>query len=114
MATEKLQLFRTVRKNFLSIALEENEPKFHIKQMFHTMQGLIAIIPQFLYILLEAESIKQYMYSILLTVVGILIYISYLESVLNTRKMFAFMNDIQNMVNESEFNSNFKLVYLPK
>lgn len=122
-----MKIFGTVRKNLT--CFNKEKPLFHTYQLLNTLEALLALIMLFLYMPIDAVSVKEYMDSIFMTMVGyhrfkqhsvdflinnemkifqggISIYVAYVSAVFKTEMIFTLMDDIENIVNESKFSGN--------
>lgn len=98
-----MKTFETVQKNFANIGFMRDKGRFHMEQWLRTFEGFLAIIMQCLYLPFDAVTIKEYMDSIFITSAGVLIYLAFLNAVLNTKMIFLSIDKIENLVNKSEF-----------
>lgn len=116
METKQMEIFKTIKNNFASIGFTKKNEQFHTEQLLRTVEGFLAIILQCLYLLFDANTIKDYMVSILTTTVGIFVYVAYLSTVIKTEKIFIFLDDIEDVINESKFSSHFcsTFFYIPQ
>lgn len=108
METNKMEIFLTVKKNLASLAFVPNQRPFYTNQLIHTSYGFLAIILQCLYLFFDAETIKEYMDSIFMTTVGILVYVGYLSMVFKMVTIFIFIDDMEQVVNRRKFNDALK------
>lgn len=103
METKKLKIFESVKKMLASIDLNANQRPFHRKQLLHIVQGFCAIILQCLYLVYEANTIREYMNSIFMTTVGILVYMGFWSAIFKTTIIYEFIDQYETIVNGSEY-----------
>lgn len=103
MQTNRLKVFETVKTNLESVGFIREKGRFHTEQWLHTAQGFLANILLCLYLLFDADTVKEYMDSIFMSACGILVYVAYLNMVLNTEIFFNNIDEIENLANESKF-----------
>lgn len=105
METEKMEIFKTIKQNFVSIGFTKRNEKFHTEQLIRTLEGFLAIVLQCLYIVFDARTAKEYMFSIVAITIGIFVYIAYLSTVLRTEKIFIYIDYVEEIISGSEFSS---------
>lgn len=67
-SSSKLEIFETPKKLFAAIGFIQGKRRFHTEQWLRTTEGFLAIIMQVLYLLIEADTVKEYMESIFMTI----------------------------------------------
>lgn len=98
-----MRIFNTVKKSLLSIDLDVNKPKFHRMQLLHVVQGFVAILLQCMYFVNDANTTNEYMNSILITSIGLLIYVAYWSSIFETKTVYDFIEYYETIINGSKF-----------
>lgn len=97
-----MKILLSVKMYLASIDLNENKRLFHPKQLLHVVQGFSAIVLQCLYLVYDANTALDYMDSILMTAVGILVYVSYWSSIFKTTNIYDFIDQLEVIVNGSK------------
>lgn len=95
-----MEIFETVKNNLASIGFVANQHPLHAKQLVNVARGFLALILQCLYLAFEANTDKEYMDSIFMTAVGIMIYSAHMSSIFKTASLFIFLDDLEHVVNE--------------
>lgn len=70
MEFEKIKIFLMTKKHLALIDLHKNKRPFHRNQLLHVIQGFLALILQLLYLVFEANTVREYMNSIIITTAG--------------------------------------------
>lgn len=104
-----MKIFESAKKNLASIDLDANQRPLHRMQLLHVVQGFLAISLQCLYLVFEANTAKEYMNSISMTTIGILVYIAYWSAIFQTSTIFEFIDHYETIVNGSEW----KHIHIP-
>lgn len=97
-----MQIFKTIREHLVAIGFTKSDVGFHTEQVLRTSQGFMAIVLQCIHLLFDVNSTKDYLDSLFTTSVGILVYISYLSTVLKTKKIFMFIHRVEKLIGGSE------------
>lgn len=100
---ERMKIFVAAKIYLASIDLDENKRVFHLNQVLHVVQGFSAIVLQCLYLVLEANTVLEYMNSTLMSGIGIIVYIGYWTTIFKTMDIYNFINRLEIVINESEF-----------
>lgn len=95
--------FETIKTNFASIGFIREKGRFHTQQCLHMTNGFVVVILQYLYIPIEAVTIKEYMDAIFITSGGSCIFVTYLSAVLKTELIFISIDEVERLVNERKF-----------
>lgn len=103
METQKIRTFETVKKSLSLTCFVQGKGRFHIGQKLRAVEAFLAFIMQILYLLIEADTIKEYMDSIYMTGAAFCTYISYMCTIFKVEVVFNCMDEIENLVNESKF-----------
>lgn len=103
MEAQKLKIFESVKDHLASIDLDEYKPRFHRKQVVHVVQGFLALTLQYLYLVFDANTAREYMNSIFMTVVGTAVYASYWSAIFQTTTIHDFIDHYETIVNGSKF-----------
>lgn len=102
MKIEKMKLFESARKSFVSVDLDPNKRPFHRGQLLHIVQGFSATILQLLYLVYDASTAKEYMNSLLMTMVGVLVHFAFWSTIFKTTIIYDFIEKFEAIINESE------------
>ena len=99
-----MKILESVKKNLKSIELYADKPRFHRMQLLLILECFLAIVLKCLHLVYDANTEKEYMYSILMTTFGILVFIAYLSTIFQTTAIYDFIDQLETIVNESKFN----------
>lgn len=97
-----MNILETVKKNLASIDFVANQPPLPTKQLINIIWDYLNIISLFLYLLFEARTDKEYMDSIFMVTVGIIVSTARVSSVMKAASFFLFIDDFEQVVNERE------------
>lgn len=99
-----MKILQTVQKYFATIGYDANRYPLNSDTVGEIFQRILAIICQFLYLIRHANSPKDIVDNIFMTAVAILCFISVMSTIQKMKMIFIFINEIEQIVNESEFN----------
>lgn len=98
----KMKIFQTVQKCLALEGYSANRGAFNRLQMWVGLKCILALIPPCSYLFLRLpKTPKEYMNSIFMSMAGILVFISFMSTVLKTAKIFEFINKLEEAVNTS-------------
>lgn len=97
-----MKIFQTVQKHLASIGYRRNERSFNNDISVQLLKSILYIMCQWVYLLHIANTPKEYMDSIFMSAVGILVNISFLSTVLKMKTIFIFIDAAENAINTSE------------
>lgn len=100
MKTERMESFASVERNLASIGFVANQRPLHTEQLINVVRGTVASILQYLYLVFEANTDKEYMHSIFMTTFGIMIYTAHVSSIIKTVSLFDLFQYMEQLVNE--------------
>lgn len=63
-------IFESAKKNLASLGYDANKRPFHRKQLSKVMQSFLAIVLECLYIVYDANTVREYINSIFMTTIG--------------------------------------------
>lgn len=98
-----MKIFQTTQTNLALLGFERNLRPFNKRQRWILIEGFLAVTACYVYLLLVADSSKEFMDSIFTTGVSNLILISHISTVLKTETIFVFIDDVEDVINASEF-----------
>lgn len=101
--------FQTIQTNLELIGFKRGVPPFNKRQTWCFIEGSISSFLIYVYILHVAKSPKEYMAGIFLGAVGTLVEISHFSTNLKTKTMFVLIDEIEEVLVESEFWLSFCL-----
>lgn len=108
-----MKTFQTVQKCLALEGYSANGSAFNRLQLWVGFKCTLALFAQCAYLFLRLpKTPKEYMDSIFMTTVGILVFISFVSTVFKTAKIFELINKIEMAINESEFTHIFRLILL--
>lgn len=67
MKTKKIKIFKTTKKLFAATGFVHAKGRFHTEQCLRIVEGFLANVMVFLYLLITADTVKEYMDSIFMT-----------------------------------------------
>lgn len=70
MEAEELKIFKSAKENFASIFLEANKRPLHQKQLLHILEKSLIVSLLFLYLVYDANTVREYMNSILIIAIA--------------------------------------------
>lgn len=97
-----MKIFQTTEKYLESGGIIRNKPPFNKKQSSIIVIAILSNILLFIYLFHEANLPREYMESILMTASAFFISIAYMSVVFRYSKIFKFIDDIEQVVNESK------------
>lgn len=98
-----MQTLQEVQNSFISLGLDPKlEPFNHRTQsiLVVTFSGVISLWISFIR---EAKDAREHMESIYIITLRISLFLSYVHTIFNTHKLFAFFESLDGFLNESEF-----------
>lgn len=99
-----MKIFQTVQMHLALMGYGANRPIININTIGEILQRTLAIICQFVYLIRHANSPKDIIDNLFMTAVAILAIISFTSTLLKKTTIFNFIDDVEKIVNESEFN----------
>lgn len=101
-----MKLFQTAQKNLLLVKFNPNQTDsfFGLMRQHSScfFQAIMTILSLALYLLLDANSMIEYLNSMFLITLGVIIFVSFWSSVLKTPELYAFVASCEMGANESE------------
>lgn len=70
METNKLEIFETAKRLYAAIGFIPKKERFYVEQWLRTVEGFLANVMVLLYLLVVADTVKEYMTSIFMTTGG--------------------------------------------
>lgn len=107
-----MEIFKSVRKDLVFAGFDTNKRPFHRKQLLNVVKGFLAIILDFLYLVYDANTVREYINCILMAIIGVAVFTSYLSAIFETTTIYDFINGYETLINRSKhskFNANFSL-----
>ena len=98
----KLKLFLTVKKNLASIGFSEQNRPFDREQLLRGFEGVLAMILQFVYLFHVASTVREYLESIIMTATGVGTLVAYISMNIQFDSIFILIDEVEQVVNESE------------
>ena len=102
-----MKIFQFTQRNFIVGGFIRGQRAFNLKQSVHILISFTFVVLQFLYLFRVASTPNEYMISIFMTTVGLLVFISFISIVFKYDKLFDFIDDIEQTGNESKNIFNF-------
>lgn len=103
MDTNRRKIFQTIQSKLALIGFERNLRPFNQRQKWTYIVSAVSLATMFIYLLLVANSPKEYMASIFICGVGTLITISHISVIVKTETIFKFISEFEEIINGSEF-----------
>lgn len=97
-----MKIFQTFEKNIKAGGFARDEGAFSSVQMQTIFKVIVSLILQSVYLLRVANTPRQYLDSIFMTIAGFLIAISYINFVFKTTELLNYIDDLEQTINESE------------
>lgn len=97
-----MKIFQTLEMNLESGGFIRNQRPFNRRQLEHIVKMMFFMTLVFLYIGRDANTPRQYMDSILMSIVGTLCTIAYMSQVFKYATLFELIDCSEQIVNESE------------
>lgn len=107
-----MKTFVTVSKHLESIGFTEHQKRFNRRQLefgLNIVLGIILIILNLFYV---ADTSEEYMNGILIGVVSTLLFIAFVSTAFKTATIFIFINQLNGIINQSEYETLFNLIAL--
>ena len=102
-----MKIFKTVQKHLASLGYIKNQSSLNIRQLSICFLSIVAIISLSLYLFCFANTQKEFMDSIFMTVSGVLVFISNLSTANKLTTIFIFIDRTEQVINESKFLHSF-------
>lgn len=99
----ELNIFERAKKNLALIDLDQNKRPLHRKQLLHVIEGFLALVLQCLYFVIDAKKDREYMSSMLMTSIGILVYLTYWNAIFGTTTIYELIDSFEISINGSKF-----------
>lgn len=103
MEPKELEIFVTAKKNLASIHFDANKRPFHRQQLFRVALSSLAIVLECLYLVYEANTVREYINSSIFTTIGIAVYIAFLSAIVEMKTIYEFIDLYETIVNKSKF-----------
>lgn len=97
-----MKIFLKTQKNLEFGGYRRNENAFNRRRLVLLVLSILSLIPLIVYPFHVANTPKEYMDSIFMTATGILVFISSMSIAFKTQKIFDVIDDIEQVVGESE------------
>lgn len=97
---KRLKIYQTVRKHFTSIQFSEGRRWFHSQLLFEQLKCILAIVLQCIYFFYKANAPEEFMNSIFMTTVCILVFISFVSTARKMEMIFSFMDQDEIVINK--------------
>lgn len=104
-----MKIFESAKMSLASMELDANKRPFHRKQLLKVMHSFLAIVLECLYIVYDANTAREYINSIFMTTIGIIVFIAYLSTIFKTTTIYNFIDHYETIVNESELQKAFEI-----
>lgn len=91
-------IFESAKKHLASMAFDANERPLHRKQLSKVVKSFLAIALECLYLVYDANTAREYINSIIMTTVGVLVCIAYLSVIFKTATIFEFIDHLETIV----------------
>lgn len=102
MENNQLKIFEFGKKHFASIDLVSNKRPFHRKQLLRIMISFLCIMLQILYLINDANTASEYVRSISIISIGILVFIAYWSAIFEVKTVYDFIDHYETIINGSE------------
>lgn len=109
MDTKKMEIFKSVKGDLVSVGFDASKRPFHREQLSKILKSCLAIILQLLYLVCDANTTREYINSILMTIVGIAVFIAYLSGIFQTTTVSDFINGYETLINGSKLAKAFDI-----
>lgn len=63
-------IFKSAKKSLAALGYDANKPPFNRKQSMNVMHSFLAIVLEFMYIVYNANTVREYINSIFMTTIG--------------------------------------------
>lgn len=97
-----MKIFQIIQRNFNAIGFSENHSKFNKHHVGFSLMSIFSIASQLVYLFNGVNSVAEYMYSFIMTIVGMGVFISFLSSISKKATLHTFIDNIQTIIDESK------------
>lgn len=101
-----MKLFQTIQKNLTILKFDPNQPDSFFALIFQHwscfLKSFLSLTSLIVYLLHDANTVKEYMDSLFLTTAAILIFVSFTSTVFKTPEIYIFFNGAEKAANKSE------------
>lgn len=100
---KSMKIFQENQKNWALGGFERNQTAFNSTVQWHNFLSIWFIIAILVYAIEIANTPRQYMDSMSMLIISILVLISRISAVLRMADLFDIIDDIEHIIGESEF-----------
>lgn len=97
-----MKIFQTTQEYMEYGGLIRDRAAFNIIQMWTIFKSVAFLILQFVYLVHEADTPREYMDSIFMTSAGFMIFISYMSIAIENEAIFDMIDELELAIQESE------------
>lgn len=97
-----IEIAQTNKRHLASIGYRANLRPFHTEQLWLLFERLATLFSQIIHMLYVANTARQYMETIFMIFVGILMYISLVSTFIEMPTIFILIGQMEQVINESE------------
>lgn len=99
-----MKILQSVLKDLASMGYRANQSPFNIDTLVESLKYIMFITCECVYLCRFAGAPKDLAYSVIMATIGIVIFISFISTVLKMGIIFTFINGLEQIINDSELN----------
>lgn len=104
----KIKIFQNVQTNLAFIGYIANQRPFNNRQLIQAFLSAWSIMGLFIYIFCIADTRKEFVEALFMTVASVLIYTSFLSTVLKMKIIFFLIDKVEKLINKSKWHISIK------
>lgn len=102
-AESGMKIAKEVKRNLASIGYRIDQRPFHKEQLWLLFERMLTLLLQFVHALYIANTPREFMETIFMIMVGILMYITLVSTINEMTTIFAVIEDMEQVINESKY-----------
>lgn len=103
----KMKIYQTVKTNLALIGYKENLRPFNERQKWIFIIGFSTLLANYVDLLHDSNTPKEYMDSIFMSGIGTFVQISHISTTFKMETIFIFINEVEEVINASKLKSSF-------
>lgn len=98
-----MKIFQAFQRNFKWMHISADRVPFGLNEIKHALTYTVCIMSFYIYLLNEAKTGRQQMKSMTIIAAIFLLFIAHFSYRFNSQKIFKFVHELEQNINESEF-----------
>lgn len=107
-----MKIAQTTKRYLASMGYRVDLRPFHKHQLWLLFERPFTLFLQLVYVLHVAKTSREYMESIFMLMVGILMYVSLVSTIIKMPTIFILIDDMERVINQSEFFTIYSILFV--